>query len=269
MDPGGEGAGARWNAETGNWEQGAADPYPSYSPPSGPRRPRNTALLGTAVVLVLLAVGVVGGWMMWGRDSGGNRADRSAQASTAAPSVTEQRSAQETLQQPDEDSGEDPEVTRTTPAPSSGEPSDVPAGYIPVQDEAGFSAVVPGDWRRTREGSQVFYTSTDGRHMLQVSLPSTPELTPYQALRGASDHLASVSPGYVQIRLEEIPGQQAAQLIYAYDSATLGERRQAADVAFQATDHRQYAFLVIGPAAEWPQQTETLRIALNGFAPGE
>ncbi|MFK4067381.1 hypothetical protein [Streptomyces sp. NPDC029674] len=275
-----------WNAATQRWEPGLApsaepvlprspgepglpapqgDRFPGYGPPSG--RPRRKHL-AVVVVGALVAGGLGGGWLAWGRDDGGNgRADGrpavSASASTPGPEERPSTSA------PTPEPEERPSASAPTPEPGD-RVSPVPEGYEMRKDPKGFATAVPRGWERRTKGVQVYYDSPDGRSWLQVSTPSGLEMTPYEALRRTSVALREGSdalPGYRQDQLRKF-NDITSLLIFTYNGPDGFERRRAVDWAFMTENAGpQYALLVDGPADEWPLQRSRAKIALDFFQP--
>ncbi|MFF0433218.1 hypothetical protein ACFYU9_13450 [Streptomyces sp. NPDC004327] len=208
--------------------------------------------MAAAVVAVLVAGGV-GGWLLWGRDSG------TGPGPTAGPSATASEAPVTSSGAPSaSDSASD------SASPSEGAP---PPGTRLVEDVAGFTIAVPEGWNRTTSGASVFYNAPDGASLVQVFTIDEPGLSPYDALRETSRNLAEKNPGYQEISLERTGTDgKEAELVYAYDR-TEG-RRKVVDRAFTGSDGRQYAVLAAGPETDWPGQRETLDTALRFFKPG-
>ncbi|WP_427918528.1 hypothetical protein [Streptomyces sp. cg40] len=147
----------------------------------------------------------------------------------------------------------------------------VPVGYRVVHDPAGFTIAVPDDWQRDERTTGVFYTIDGDRDLLQIYQVANPTGTPYEALQSTSKRRRGEVPGYEELSLEQVtasataPGQDAAELVYAYDNKTLNQRRQVVDYAFTAPNGAQYAVLVAGSADEWPLQKGRLSVALARF----
>ncbi|MFG2891927.1 hypothetical protein [Streptomyces sp. NPDC048248] len=279
------GSSGRWNDETQGWEDGApppvrytgpmpprpdfaptppptppqADPSHQSDPPQQPTRlwrRHSTALIAGAAVAAI-TIGVGGGWLLWGRD-GEPTADAHRQGTHAsAPEGAGVTSG----------ASESPSSGSPTPE-GSASGTEVPDGYRLVHDRADFTTVVPRGWQRSEDKHGVFYTEPDDRGLVQV-FEITGGATAREALEEAS-RSRSGEPGYEEISLgplgEPAPGTDATQLVYAYDSDRRGERVKVVDCAFTAADGRMFAVLVLGTAADWPQQEKTQRIALEAFA---
>ncbi|MEU4273728.1 serine/arginine repetitive matrix protein 2 [Streptomyces tanashiensis] len=299
---GGPAGGARWNDETQSWESGGSGSGPVASPGGGPvapppppppayapeftpeyvpesggwqypappapaPRPRSRAALAAGVAAAVIAAGSVSAWMVWGRgDANGPAAGPAASVSAPpAPSGTEEP----TSGTPSDTASETPTESSTpTSTSTDGVP---PPGYRVQEDLKGFTIAVPDGWDRTESDQGVFFNAPDGRSLVQVFVIQEAGITPYEALRGASEDGRSNKPGYEEIGLERVTGEagapaDSAELVYAYDRD--GGRRKVVDRAFTAADGNQYAILAAGPEADWPKQREVLRVALTFFTPG-
>ncbi len=293
---------ARWNSETQSWEDGTPPPAPytgpmpprpDFAPAAGPGplpgaaagpgadalvvptpvpsppppapgpttgggRRRRTAL-AAGVAVAVIGAGAGGGYLLWGRGDDPAAARPPARTKASAP----EGPGSGTSAPPTDDTG-------PTDSVGPSDPAAVPDGYRIVHDDKGFTTAVPVGWLRSVRDTGVFYTAPDERGLLQIFQITEPDTTPEAALRKASEGLAN-NPGYEEISLASFdgpaPGTEAAQLVYAYDSKKIGERVKVVDCAFTADDGRQFAVLVLGTEADWPQQQNTQKIALQAFAP--
>ncbi|KUJ54563.1 hypothetical protein ACZ90_66315 [Streptomyces albus subsp. albus] len=225
---------------------------PGEPPGPGPERALALAII---TVVVCAAAGLV--WWLFTRDHGGD-------APRAYPSASSSYATTSPAPDPSTDPPSDPPTDPTTD-PAAPTTSGPPQGYVRADDPAGFTIDVPAGWERTEKQDGVFYTSPDGRWLVQIFTLEHPEGTPYQSLADTERHL-SAKDGYQLIGLDTLGSGDAAELQYAYDHPSLGPRR-VIDRAFTGLDGAQYAILVAGPTAGWPQQEEIQRVALDGFCP--
>ncbi|MCX5531757.1 hypothetical protein OG785_14415 [Streptomyces sp. NBC_00006] len=274
-------SGRHWNEETQRWEEAGSGPgsvssppppRPEFAPPSPwpgpeaqeppppsspPGRTRRFAVvvLGAAVLGAAVATTVV--LLGRGDDPG---PDPKPTGTSAAPTSS------------------GPEPT-PTPTPTASPTDELPAGYREVSDDAGFTLAVPEGWDRSESKQGVFYTSPDESSLIQIFTITEPDTTPLESLRVAADSLSTSlsKDGYEQSSLEETSAPEgasdvvtddAAELVYSYDSEKLGARRKVVDFSFTAQDGTQYAVLVAGPESEWPGQRDRLATALSRFAQG-
>ncbi|MFF0472334.1 hypothetical protein [Streptomyces sp. NPDC004284] len=238
--------------ESGGWQ------YPA--PPLPAPRPRSRAALAAGVAVAVLAAGSVGAWAVWGGGKDGKDPVAGPPASVSAP-TSESESPSPSSELPSESPSD-------TSAPMDDMP---PPGYHGVEDPQGFTIAVPEGWNRTESDQGVFYNAPDGQSLVQVFVVHEAGLTPYDALRGASEDGRTNKPGYEELSLERVTGEpgapaDSAELVYAYDRE--GGRRKVVDRAFTGADGNHYAILAAGPETAWPKQREVLRVALDHFAPG-
>lgn len=265
--------------ETGQWQ------YATAPAPAGAAggRPRARGVVAAGVAVAVLAAGSVGTWLLWGRgEDGKGPAAGGPAVSVSAPvdttpseyptdgptdAGTSYGTDSPTGSPTDPPSGA-PTSSGSATAPADGVP---PPGYRAQKDLKGFTVGVPEGWDRTESDQGIFFNAPDGKSLLQVFVITEPGMTPYEALRGASEDGKANKPGYVEISLDRVTGDpdapaDAAELVYAY--ARDGGRRKVVDRAFTAADGNHYAILAAGPEADWPKQREVLRVALEFFRPG-
>ncbi|MEU2242686.1 serine/arginine repetitive matrix protein 2 [Streptomyces sp. NPDC018338] len=255
--------------ETGEWQ------YPTAPAPAAGGRARTRGAVAAGAAVAVLAAGSVGAWLVWGKGDGGKAGAGGGPAvSVSAPVETP---SDYPTDSPTEDPTDSPTADPTDTASPSGSASTQPTDDVPPpaysvqKDLKGFTIAVPDGWDRTESDQGIFYNAPDGKSLLQVFVITEPDLTPYEALRGASDDGKANKPGYVEIGLDRVTGEpgapaDSAELVYAYDRE--GGRRKVVDRAFTAADGNHYAILSAGPEADWPKQREVLRVALEFFRPG-
>ncbi|MFE1770499.1 hypothetical protein [Streptomyces sp. NPDC059008] len=233
-------------------------PPPAPGPMGGGQRRRTALIAGVAAAVI--AAGVGGGYLLWGRGDDPAAARPPARTKASAP----EDPATGTSAPPTDDTGPTASTDPTDPWGTA-----PPDGYRLVHDDKGFTTAVPDGWRRSVRDTGVFYTAPDDRGLVQIFEITEPDTAPEAALQKASEGLAN-NPGYEEISLGAFdgpaPGTDAAQLVYAYDSERIGERVKVVDCAFTADDGRQFAVLVLGTEADWPEQQRTQKIALQAFA---
>ncbi|KQX10309.1 hypothetical protein ASC82_21685 [Streptomyces sp. Root431] len=255
--------------ETGEWQ------YPTAPAPAAGGRARTRGAVAAGAAVAVLAAGSVGAWLVWGKDDGGQAGAGGGPAvSVSAPVETPSDYPTDSpTEDPTDSPTVDPTDTASPSASASTQPTDdlPPPAYSVQKDLKGFTIAVPDGWDRTESDQGIFYNAPDGKSLLQVFVITEPDLTPYEALRGASDDGKANKPGYVEIGLDRVTGEpgapaDSAELVYAYDRE--GGRRKVVDRAFTAADGNHYAILSAGPEADWPKQREVLRVALEFFRPG-
>ncbi|MCJ1679506.1 hypothetical protein MTF65_19600 [Streptomyces sp. APSN-46.1] len=245
-------------------------PVPPGSAPAGGSRGRwlTPATAGIAVASVAIGAGAV--WFL-ARDTGD--ADRAGEKNGTVASGAPSSSA-------GEPSGTESPTAAGSPSPGVS-PSQIPsptgtgagegtgAGvHETKQDPAGFTIAVPAGWAREEGGAGVFYRSADRTALIQIFRVSEPELSPLDAVKGASSDLRARTSGYEEIRVGTVSGGDgAAELVYEYDSAESHGRRRGVERVSFAADGTKWAVLAAGPAAEWQVTQDHHAAALEAFRP--
>ncbi|MFI9600454.1 hypothetical protein ACWEQ7_15590 [Streptomyces sp. NPDC004069] len=218
---------------------------------------------GAAVVGIVVAFGVLK--LTGGDGSDAARTEASPPPTAGVPGAD--RSPATGSAAPDESSPDD-----TATATSA--PTVPPDGYHVVDDPAGFTIAVPDGWQRSERPNGIFYATDDDHRLLQVFVITEAGMTPYEAVLASSENLAG-QPAYEEISVDQVGapagassavGDDAARLVYAYDSDKLGERRQAVEYAFTADDGKKYAVLAACPATDWPAAQQDADTVLSTFA---
>jgi hypothetical protein len=164
----------------------------------------------------------------------------------------------------DADTGAGAPASESASASPSATESALPTGFREVTDPAGFSLAVPDGWKRSERDAGVFYATDGDRNLLQIFVVTEPELTPYEAVAQSSKNLGAQQPGYEEISLDRAAapddaspavGDDAARLVYAYDSEKLGTRKQGVEYVFTADNGAKYALAHhggVGPGGTGP-----------------
>ncbi|MFI5981374.1 hypothetical protein ACIBEA_10920 [Streptomyces sp. NPDC051555] len=245
---------------------------PPYGPPplvypgggaggDGPsRRWMTPATAGIAVAAVVIGAAVV--WFVL-RDTGGSTPDQAQ--GTATPTVSAPASGEPTGT-PSASASPSPSASASPSASTSASAS---AGeHVNVTDPKGFTVAVPKGWNRDDPGNGIFYRSADRSSLLQIFQVVEPELSPLDAVKGASADLRNRTTGYTEIRVGAAPGGSGAcELVYEYDSAESHGRRRGVERVFYAQDGKKWALLSAGPAAEWDTVQAHLTAAVAAFHP--
>ncbi len=292
----------RWNAEAQRWQSEEPTAYAPPPPPlpqylphvpdSGTGHPGSAQrgvtqpgqapdaatvaqrglgrkpVVALAVTAVLIAVGTA----VWLGRGGEEKTPAAGPGPSVAPTAP-------TAPDPSESDGfgASPSYEETYPTDEGGDgvaATEPAPGFEIVDDEEGFTLAVPEGWERTSGNAGVFYKAADERSLLQIFTITEPDLTPLEAVGLASDSLSQTTEEYREYSLglvtggAENPGDDAAELHYAYLSETAGGMRECIERAFTATDGEKYAVLACAPAENSPYHRTVLETALEHFTPG-
>lgn len=208
--------------------------------PATAARPRvRTALLAGALV-VALAAGGTGAWIMT-RDDPGTGAQATGHGGPA-DEVREKRKTQEPTRTPSKSTGKpkkpgkkspaakpSPEGTgKATPAAGTGSPGGTdkpadddpaPAGYRTVSDPTGFKMATPTGFVRSSEPPRVFYNSADDAFRIGVHPQPLDPDGPLAVMRQAHKDGPSDYPGYRDGSVRETThnGRPAAVWEFTWD----------------------------------------------------
>jgi hypothetical protein len=265
---------AGWDAENQRWVE---DPPPGMPPPldmpppisatvppplGGPPRGNSSrrALIVAFVTVLLCAGAGVGLWTLV--DGGGDGSD----AHNRPPDVTVSVPTSPT--DPDTTGGSDgTDGGNGGSDTTGGVATEPPAGFVRVQDPAGFTLDVPESWQRSTRGASVYYKTQDGESLIQVFTLNGPETTPYESL-AATESTVSNHDQYQLIGLEPVDDQaaDATELEYTYLRDN-GVTRHVIDRAFTGPDSVQYALLVAGPDTDWSTHLQVFQVLRDSFCP--
>ena len=256
------------------------DPEPASRPTgtrhsgAAPRR-RRTLLAAGAAALVL-----AGGGTAWytQRDTTENPV-RSAPTVAATASASPPAASGSPATTPGSPAGVPggsapaaPSATPVTSAPTgqAGTPvarPALPSGWRDYRDPTGFRVYVPKDWKRTQEGTIVYFR--DGRgHVLGIDQTNKPRPDPVADWRGkARDRVAAGDfPGYDEIKIKSVPyWQEAADWEFTFNGS---RSRQHVNNRGVITSKRQaYGIYWQTPDSRWKADRDDLQLVFDSFRP--
>jgi eukaryotic-like serine/threonine-protein kinase len=173
-----------------------------------------------------------------------------------------------------------------TPSPSDGgrtagnrtdgnQAGNVPDGWERVEDEKGFSLVLPQGWKRQVENDQVDYTPDGGEHFLRIAVNDSPDFdTPYRHLLDLEEQLARLS-NYRRVTLEENTYRDRPGALWDFTWTALAKDtefpgpRRAVEQAYYSRDGVEYVIYMSSPAADWDTAREQFDTILRGWQPSQ
>ncbi|MFI6080060.1 serine/threonine-protein kinase [Streptomyces sp. NPDC051217] len=180
----------------------SVDPSPSDGPvvlgaaPAQAGRPRiRTALLVGALVVVL-AAGGTGAWVMTRDDSRGAEATGATGKPSKSPDKLKipGKKASDAPEPLGEGTGKPDPTQSADSSEPAGDPA--PAGYRQVSDPSGFTMATPTGFIRTDESPRVFYNSADNAFRIGVHPQPLDPNGPVAVMRQAHEAGPSDYPGY-------------------------------------------------------------------------
>ncbi|MGP3634047.1 serine/threonine-protein kinase [Streptomyces sp. 24-1644] len=219
---------------------------PSYTRPRGGRwRP---ALVALAVLVVF---GAVAG-LLATKYGGGEEGPRTEETATPASGPTS------TAPRPTEDGKQ--------AAP------EIPDGWHRIDDPAGFSLVVPVDWQRQTDGSQIDYTPDNGRHRIRISIDPAPDFeSPFAHTQNIERDLEKRLPGYTRLALHsnvyrDRPGS-LWEFTWTESKDHPGPRHGIDQMYYAETGGPEYALYMTGPEEDWQTSRERFETMLRSWRP--
>ncbi|MFE9096076.1 serine/threonine-protein kinase [Streptomyces sp. NPDC007264] len=220
-------------------------------PPPAPRRRRR----GRTIALVLAAAAIVGAAGALATDHFGGRSDAGGgSTSTSSPTPT-------------------PTPTPETSADQAA--STVPAGWVRVQDPAGFSLVLPSErWKRkVFDAHQTDYTPDGGRHFIRIAVDDSPDFDDPHEHQLDLDQQLQRLVDYERITLEPDVYRDRRGSRWEYTWTALAKDtqfpgpRHAVEETYIGRDGVEYAIYMSGPAADWPTTSARFDAVLRGWRP--
>lgn len=245
----------------------AGDPVVLGAPPVRAARPRIRASLLVGALVVALAAGGTGAWVMTRDDSKATEsvgpADEVREGQESDGATPEPSKSPDKSKDPGKKASGDPEPLGdgtgkrkpdpTGSAASSGAADDpAPAGYRTVSDPTGFRMATPTGFIRTDESPRVFYNSADDAFRIGVHpQPQDPD-GPVAVMRQAHEAGPADYPGYRDGSVRETThnGFPAAVWEFTWDGgAQDGGPRRTYDLSWNEGG-KMYDLWVSAPAGQ-------------------
>ncbi|GLV99921.1 serine/threonine-protein kinase [Streptomyces lavendulae] len=146
-----------------------------------------------------------------------------------------------------------------------------PAGFVKVEDPAGFSLFVPAGWKRQMDGNQIDYTPDNGRHLIRIAIDTTPDYpNPYTHLLDMEKQLKE-RMGYKREVLDQNSFRDTTRAgLWDFswtEKAPHAGPRRAIEQMYISPDNTEYAVYMSGPANEWSKIRQQFDTVLTGWQP--
>ncbi|WP_433795387.1 protein kinase domain-containing protein [Actinoplanes sp. CA-252034] len=227
-------------------------------------RKRRLIVLVAALAVVLLA-GVA--WAFTGR-TGGPEAQPTSSA--AAPTATGTTGATSPAPSPPADAAQAPVPPSPTPEESEsgdGRPQ-LPAGWVQYEDQTGFSLYVPAGWKRSKEGTMVYFRG-DGK-ILGIDQTDQPKSNPVKDWRTQADNRVSAGdfPQYDEVHIKDVDYfLKAADWEFTFMRD--GVRRHVNNRGTVVSKNRAYGIYWQTPDSEWSESRDDLQLVFDSFVPAK
>jgi serine/threonine protein kinase len=245
-------------AETPRWSAPAADERPRSASVAGRRR---SAIISAAVTVVVLAAAVAG-WLA------SRPADKPEAADVPRPTPTASASAARPSSPAASPSAEAPTATATAPATAAAPATApaLPAGWMRYRDPTGFSLYVPRDWKRSKEGSIVYFRGA-GR-VLGIDQTDHPQPNPVADWQGKADYRVARGdfPSYREVHIRSVKYfRKAADWEFTFTRS--GVRQHVNNRGFITSPTQAYGIYWQCPDSGWQQAEKDLRLVFASFHP--
>ncbi|MEV6305959.1 protein kinase [Actinoplanes sp. NPDC051861] len=231
----------------------------------GAGRNQRTILAGVAVLVVLIVAGVA--WLVASRGDG-----KTPQAQTSPPVVTNGTATAApsagVSQGPDQAMPPPSTEPVATPTAGAGGRPELPAGWREYTDSTGFSLYVPSGWKRSRDGTMVYFRG-DGR-VLGIDQTDRPKSNPVADWRGQADYRVSRGdfPSYKEIKIESVKYfRKAADWEFTFTRN--GTRQHVNNRGVVVADDKAYGFYWQTADSEWDAARPDLQLVFDSFRPAK
>ncbi|WP_230858472.1 serine/threonine-protein kinase [Actinoplanes aureus] len=248
---------------------------------ASPRMTRRAALAGVGALTALVAAGAV--WLVAARGPDEPSAQRtrpdvtgSAGPQNVAPPGTNPPGSNPPGSNPpgttlpeSQPEGTKSPGTAPTAAPSGGAAGarpDLPAGWRDYRDATGFEVYVPAGWKRSKEGSIVYFRG-DGR-VLGIDQTDKPKSDPVADWENQSRYRVSRGdfPSYREIRIDPVRYfRKAADWEFTFNRG--GVRQHVNNRGVVVADDKAYGFYWQTRDSEWDAAREDLQLVFDSFRP--
>ncbi|MFI1930317.1 serine/threonine-protein kinase [Streptomyces sp. NPDC020330] len=155
-------------------------------------------------------------------------------------------------------------------APSEGT-SEIPDGWHRVDDPAGFSLIVPEDWKRQIQDGQIDYTPDDGAHRIRISVDPDPDFGhPYLHMENMEEQLAARLPGYQRIGMEKNTFRDRPGALWEFTWNETkdhpGPRHGIDQMYYGGPGGPEYALYLTAPQEGWEASREKFDIMLRSWS---
>lgn len=223
------------------------------------RRPRRSVVLViAAIVVVLLGAGAITWLATRSQGETGVQTEPTAtvsgRPSTTAPAAVP---ATSDTQKP----------AATTPAAGRRLPTR-PAGWRDYRDRTGFALYVPEGWRRSKEGTMVYFRDPATGRVLGIDQTGHPQWNPVADWRGKADQRVRAGdfPGYDEIHIREVRYfRKAADWEFTFDGSST--RQHVNNRGFVVDANQAYGIYWQTRDADWDDARDDLQLVFDSFRP--
>ncbi|GAA1622579.1 hypothetical protein J3R03_005620 [Actinoplanes couchii] len=253
---------------------------------SGRKRPERGLLIGGVVLALMLAAGTA--WAVNNRTDGTDVGDPAAAPSAGAsagvgpdaaqaPEPSPSTGGASAPGNPDPGAGASPgagaepgasaEPSGSVPAADGGKPV-LKAGWKEYTDPTGFSLYVPAGWKRSKNGSIVYFRGDN--KILGIDQTDQPKSNPVKDWRTQADYRSGNGdfPGYKEIKIVKVDYfRTAADWEFTFNRN--GVRRHTNNRGTVISDKKAYGFYWETNDDAWAGSLDDLKLVFDSFQPAK
>jgi serine/threonine protein kinase len=225
---------------------------------AGSHRRQWIIVLVVAALLVLAGSGVLIATKFRERGSGSVASGPSTGVSPSSAPVT-------TSAAPTPAASASVKPSATSPSGKASRPA-LPSGWTDYRDRTGFSVYVPQGWKRSQDGSIVYFRSA-GR-VLGIDQTTHPNMNPVADWQGKADYRVAHGdfPGYHKIRITAVSYYvKAADWEFTFDGSSA--RQHVNNRGLVVNAHQAYGIYWQAPDAQWDAAYAQLQLVFKSFRP--
>ncbi|MFI7601912.1 protein kinase [Actinoplanes sp. NPDC049681] len=234
------------------------------------RSRRFFVLLAAAIAVILVAAGAIT-WLAArspGRTEARTTPSATATATAAAPVPASAAPPSSAPASSAPASGGATEKTAATSPAAGRHLPPRPAGWRDYRDRTGFAVYVPEGWRRSKEGSIVYFRDPATGRVLGIDQTDDPQWNPVADWRGKADYRVGAGdfPGYHEIHIREVRYfRKAADWEFTFDGSS--SRQHVNNRGFVVDADQAYGIYWQTRDADWDGARDDLQLVFDSFRP--
>ncbi|WP_405918458.1 serine/threonine-protein kinase [Streptomyces sp. NBC_00728] len=150
----------------------------------------------------------------------------------------------------------------------------IPAGWVNVDDPAGFVIALPGkNWKRIPNSSQIDYSPDGGKHFVRFAVDDSPDFPdPHSHQLDLEQQLTKLQ-NYTRVSLEANTFRDCHGSLWDFTWTALPKQtpfpgqRRAIEQTYLGRDGIEYAIYMSSPAADWDTALQQFKVILRSWNP--
>jgi serine/threonine protein kinase len=151
----------------------------------------------------------------------------------------------------------------------------IPDDWVRVDDVEGYSLMLPKDWKRQADGTQVDYTPDRGAHFVRIAVDKSPDWPDSYHHQLDLERQVTKPPGlpdYQQVNLQPNTYRDRSGSLWEFtwtagNKDTTSGPRHAIEQTYVENDGTEYAIYLSVPEADWDEGRQQFDAILRGWEP--